>query len=81
MIDEENCEEDHLKMTHITIPAAYSSGITLFALKDSSISQELLHAPELTLLWFNDLYTWTCAVFGWTFSTVILPTVIGVRSC
>ncbi|XP_060755451.1 uncharacterized protein LOC132866683 isoform X2 [Neoarius graeffei] len=50
MIDEENCEEDHLKMTHITIPAAYSSGITLFALKDSSIGQELLHAPELTLL-------------------------------
>ncbi|MCI4393578.1 hypothetical protein PGIGA_G00159240 [Pangasianodon gigas] len=50
MIDEENCEEDHLKMTHITIPAAYSSGITVFALRDSSIGQELLSAPELPLL-------------------------------
>ncbi|XP_060715962.1 uncharacterized protein LOC132839159 [Tachysurus vachellii] len=50
MIEEENCEEDHPKMTHITIPAAYSSGITLFALKDSAISQELLSAPELPLL-------------------------------
>lgn len=50
MIDEENCEEDCLKMMHITIPAAYSSGITLFALSDSSIGQELLSAPELPLL-------------------------------
>ncbi|XP_053472232.1 uncharacterized protein LOC128602449 [Ictalurus furcatus] len=50
LIDGENCEEDHLKMTHITIPAAYSSGITLFALRDSSIGQELLCAPELPLL-------------------------------
>ncbi|KAM9454949.1 uncharacterized protein Hap1MRO34_020733 isoform 1-T2 [Clarias gariepinus] len=50
MIDEENCEEDHPKMTHITIPAAYSSGITIFALRNSSTGQELLGAPELPLL-------------------------------
>lgn len=50
MIEEEDCEEDLPKMMHITIPAAYSSGITLFALKDSPIGQELLNAPELPLL-------------------------------
>lgn len=69
LIEEENCEEDHQKMTHITIPAAYSSGITLFALRDSSIGQELLCAPELPLLWFNNLWT-SYAVFGLIFSTV-----------
>lgn len=38
------------RMTHITIPAAYSSGITLFALEDSDLGQELLEFPELPLL-------------------------------
>lgn len=43
-------EEDGAKLTHITIPAAYSSGITLFALRQSELAQELLNAPELPLL-------------------------------
>ncbi|XP_051283437.1 uncharacterized protein LOC127378559 [Dicentrarchus labrax] len=43
-------EEDGAKLTHITIPAAYSSGITLFALRQSELGQELLNAPELPLL-------------------------------
>ncbi|XP_072513836.1 uncharacterized protein [Salminus brasiliensis] len=48
--EEDHSDEDHPKMTHIRIPAAYSSGITLFALRDSSLGQELLSAPELPLL-------------------------------
>ncbi|XP_066517479.1 uncharacterized protein [Hoplias malabaricus] len=48
--EEENSDQGHPKTTHITIPAAYSSGITLFALRDSSVGQELLSAPELPLL-------------------------------
>ncbi len=43
-------EQDGAKMTHIKIPAAYSSGITLFALRQSELGQELLTAPELPLL-------------------------------
>lgn len=43
-------EEDQHKLMHITIPAAYSSGITLFALRDSALGRELLDAPELPLL-------------------------------
>lgn len=43
-------QEDQPNMTHITIPAAYSSGITLFALRLSELGQELLDAPELPLL-------------------------------
>lgn len=43
-------EEDGAKSTHIRIPAAYSSGITLFALRQSALGQELLKAPELPLL-------------------------------
>lgn len=43
-------EQDGAKLTHITIPAAYSSGITLFALRQSELGQELLSAPELPLL-------------------------------
>ncbi|MEQ2300995.1 hypothetical protein AMECASPLE_031505 [Ameca splendens] len=50
MILEEELEEDQPKMTHITIPAAYSSGITLFALRDTELGQELLKAPEVPLL-------------------------------
>ncbi|XP_076579921.1 uncharacterized protein LOC143316100 [Chaetodon auriga] len=50
MLREEEEEEDRAKLTHITIPAAYSSGITLFALRQSELGQELLNAPELPLL-------------------------------
>ncbi|AWO96035.1 Hypothetical protein SMAX5B_006844 [Scophthalmus maximus] len=45
--DEEHDEERPL-LTHITIPAAYSSGITLFALQQSGV--ELLNAPDLPQL-------------------------------
>lgn len=38
------------KMTHITIPAAYSSGVTLFALRDSDLGRELLGVTGLPLL-------------------------------
>uniref|UniRef100_UPI0037E95418 uncharacterized protein isoform X1 n=1 Tax=Semicossyphus pulcher TaxID=241346 RepID=UPI0037E95418 len=50
MCREEEQEEDGAKLTHITIPAAYSSGVTLFALRQSALGQELLSAPELPLL-------------------------------
>ncbi|XP_074483543.1 uncharacterized protein LOC141763118 [Sebastes fasciatus] len=43
-------EQEQPKLTHITIPAAYSSGVTLFALRESELGQELLNAPELPLL-------------------------------
>ncbi|XP_068612603.1 uncharacterized protein [Brachionichthys hirsutus] len=47
---EEQEEHDGVKSTHVTIPAAYSSGVTLFALRRSALAQELLAAPELPLL-------------------------------
>lgn len=47
---EEEEEEDGAKSTHIRIPAAYSSGITLFALRQSELGHKLLTAPELPLL-------------------------------
>ncbi|XP_037333117.1 uncharacterized protein LOC119220900 isoform X1 [Pungitius pungitius] len=47
---EEEQEPDRPKSVHVTIPAAYSSGITLFALRESLLGQELLDAPELPLL-------------------------------
>lgn len=50
MAREEEEESDRPKLTHITIPAAYSSGITLFALRQSELGQELLAAPELPVL-------------------------------
>ncbi|XP_036396529.1 uncharacterized protein LOC118785735 [Megalops cyprinoides] len=51
MCCEEECEdEDQPKMSHIVIPAAYHSGVTLFALRDSDVGQELLHTPDLPLL-------------------------------
>ncbi|XP_015216960.1 uncharacterized protein [Lepisosteus oculatus] len=43
-------EENDPRMTHIVIPAAYKSGVTLFALKDTALGQELLLAPDLPLL-------------------------------
>lgn len=43
-------EQGQVKLTHITIPAAYSSGITLFAQRHSELGQELLDAPELPVL-------------------------------
>ncbi|XP_029374268.1 uncharacterized protein LOC115053581 [Echeneis naucrates] len=47
---EEEREDEQSKLTHITIPAAYSSGITFFALRHSEVGQELIKAPELPLL-------------------------------
>ncbi|XP_039872739.1 uncharacterized protein LOC120724553 isoform X2 [Simochromis diagramma] len=47
---EEEEENNQPKMTHIRIPAAYSSGVTLFAIRESELGQELLDAPELPLL-------------------------------
>lgn len=38
------------KATHVTIPATYSSGITLFALRESELGRELLEVPGLPLL-------------------------------
>ncbi|XP_029113669.1 uncharacterized protein LOC114912184 [Scleropages formosus] len=51
VIREEECEDERKpKMSHIVIPAAYRSGVTLFALRHSDPGQELLRAPELPLL-------------------------------
>ncbi|XP_036947442.1 uncharacterized protein LOC119015504 [Acanthopagrus latus] len=50
MHQEEEEEDDGAKLTHIRIPAAYSSGITFFALRESELGQELLSAPDLPLL-------------------------------
>ncbi|XP_068447116.1 uncharacterized protein [Clinocottus analis] len=47
---EEEQGPDRPKSAHVTIPAAYSSGITLFGLRESRLGQELLKAPELPLL-------------------------------
>ncbi|XP_056319778.1 uncharacterized protein LOC130233652 [Danio aesculapii] len=35
------------KTPHLLIPAAYSSGVTFFALRDSAVGQELLSTPDL----------------------------------
>lgn len=43
-------EYEHEATTHITIPAAYKSGVTLFALRQSPTGQELQASPELPLL-------------------------------
>lgn len=43
-------EEEHKGQTHITIPAAYKSGVTLFALRHSPTGQELQDCPELPVL-------------------------------
>ncbi|XP_078100135.1 uncharacterized protein LOC144512978 isoform X2 [Sander vitreus] len=47
---DEQQEQGPPKLTHIKIPAAYSSGITLFAVRQTELGQELLNAPELPLL-------------------------------
>ncbi|KAM6945717.1 uncharacterized protein FYW47_018041 [Aplochiton taeniatus] len=48
------CEEEEgavgQRMKHIVIPAAYSSGVTLFAHRDSGLGQELLQTPDLHVL-------------------------------
>ncbi|XP_066561903.1 uncharacterized protein LOC136750760 [Amia ocellicauda] len=49
MLREEECEEEEPRLAHIVIPAAYQSGVTLFALRDSEVGQELLLAPDLAL--------------------------------
>lgn len=43
-------EQERGSATHITIPAAYKSGVTLFALRHSPTGQELQSSPELPLL-------------------------------
>lgn len=48
--EEEQKDEERAKMTHLLIPAAYSSGVTLFALRDSDAGRELLNLSELLLL-------------------------------
>ncbi|XP_076839327.1 uncharacterized protein LOC143484477 [Brachyhypopomus gauderio] len=48
--EEHSRDEGQPKMTHITIPAAYSSGVTLFARRDSSVGRDLLAVPELPLM-------------------------------
>ncbi|XP_026157613.1 uncharacterized protein LOC113127351 isoform X2 [Mastacembelus armatus] len=50
MLQEEEQQADRCRLTHVTIPAAYSSGITLFTLRHSELGEELLTAPELALL-------------------------------
>lgn len=51
MVQEEGEEHEGPRLTHIRIPAAYSSGITFFALRQSELGGELLSAPELPVLW------------------------------
>lgn len=48
--EEEQRDEERPKMSHLMIPAAYSSGVTLFALRDSDVGRELLNTSELPLL-------------------------------
>ena len=60
---EEEEEDDGAKLTHIRIPAAYSSGVTFFALRESELGQELLSAPELPLLW-RDWHSRTRLIYG-----------------
>ncbi|KTG01864.1 hypothetical protein cypCar_00035484 [Cyprinus carpio] len=43
-------EEEHPKTTHLVIPAAYSSGVTFFARRDSDVAQELLSSTDLPLM-------------------------------
>lgn len=50
MTVEEEQESDGPRLTHIRIPAAYSSGVTIFALKQSELGQELITATDLPLL-------------------------------
>lgn len=50
MVQEEGEEHEGPRLTHIRIPAAYSSGITFFALRQSELGRELLSAPELPVL-------------------------------
>lgn len=62
MHQEEEEEGDGAKLTHIRIPAAYSSGVTFFALRESELGQELLSAPELPCLW-RDWHSWTRLIY------------------
>lgn len=48
--EEEQNDEEHPKTSHLVIPAAYSSGVTFFALRDSDVAQELLSSSDLPLL-------------------------------
>uniref|UniRef100_A0A1A8MQA3 Uncharacterized protein n=1 Tax=Nothobranchius pienaari TaxID=704102 RepID=A0A1A8MQA3_9TELE len=50
MVLEAELDESGAKVAHIRIPAAYSSGVTLFTLQDSTLGQELLTEPEIPLL-------------------------------
>ncbi|XP_053708195.1 uncharacterized protein LOC128751282 [Synchiropus splendidus] len=46
----EHKEHGETTLTHIKIPAAYSSGVTLFALKETIFREELLASAELPLM-------------------------------
>ncbi len=50
--EEEQKDEEHPKTMDLLIPAAYSSGVTFFALRDSDVAQELLSSSDLPLRWF-----------------------------
>ncbi|KAK6471659.1 hypothetical protein HHUSO_G28582 [Huso huso] len=50
MIYEEITPDEGAATTHLVIPAVYKSGITLFAVKDSELGEELLSAADLPLL-------------------------------
>ncbi|KAJ3584720.1 hypothetical protein NHX12_015215 [Muraenolepis orangiensis] len=50
MVLEEEERGGQSKMAHIVIPAAYSSGVTVFALRESDSGRELLAAAQLPLL-------------------------------
>ncbi|XP_028667714.1 uncharacterized protein LOC114659409 [Erpetoichthys calabaricus] len=49
MIYEEITPDEGTNALHVLIPAAYKSGITVFAVKDTDTAQELLDVPELPL--------------------------------
>ncbi|TRY92783.1 hypothetical protein DNTS_024854 [Danionella cerebrum] len=49
MSEEEQDEENCVKTLYLMIPAAYTSGITLFALRDSETARELMNSPDLPL--------------------------------
>ncbi|XP_043095578.1 uncharacterized protein LOC122345473 isoform X1 [Puntigrus tetrazona] len=48
--EEERKDEERPKTMHLMIPAAYSSGVTFFAPRDSDVAQELLSSSDLPLL-------------------------------
>lgn len=45
-----NCNANRQHITHISIPASYKSGITLFAYRESELFKEILSEKELSML-------------------------------